>query len=292
MENTQLTPTQENFSNKAKVSVLKEARESKGLSLEAIHEATKIPMDALRAIEEGYSIRNLSPFYLRGFIKIYANYLNIDLKSVIENYHREELPKQIKEDTSSFDLEPIEQWFAKIFSRINKRHIGIALGIILALFLVSKGVGYLAHRPKSAVKPNQKITKVNKAEKKELVKAVEKISPPVPKVVEPKVEVKEVTPPVVTAVPSSPIKRKVTLTARAKKASWLKVKADGETVFQGTLNSGSVETWIADNKIEISGKNVNQLEFELNGKMIGTIGREDRRAKGVVVTKDGLSVAK
>ena len=33
--------------------ILKKARESQGLSLEIVHEATKIPMDALRAIEEG-----------------------------------------------------------------------------------------------------------------------------------------------------------------------------------------------------------------------------------------------
>ena len=88
------------------------------------------------------------------------------------------------------------------------------------------------------------------------------------------------------------VKKNVTLTVRARKSSWLRVVADGAVVFQATLNSGSVETWTADNKIEISGKNISQLEFDLNGKMIGTLGRDDRSAKSVVVTKNGLSVAK
>ena len=42
--------------------VLKQAREAKGISLVAVHEATKIPLDALKAIEEGYTIRPLTSF--------------------------------------------------------------------------------------------------------------------------------------------------------------------------------------------------------------------------------------
>ena len=33
--------------------ILKQEREAQGLSLDIVHEATKIPLDALRAIEEG-----------------------------------------------------------------------------------------------------------------------------------------------------------------------------------------------------------------------------------------------
>ena len=39
-------------------------------------------------------------------------------------------------------------------------------------------------------------------------------------------------------------------------------------------------------------QNIGQLEFELNGKMIGALGRADARAKAVVATKNGLSVTK
>ena len=69
------TECQPTDSNNDKPSILKSTREAKGLTLEIVHEATKIPMDALRAIEEGYSVRILSPFYYRGFIKIYAEFL-------------------------------------------------------------------------------------------------------------------------------------------------------------------------------------------------------------------------
>src|SRR5258707_14297451 len=73
-------------SNNDKPSILKSSRESKGLTLEIVHEATKLPMDALNAIEEGYSVRILSPFYYRGFIKIYAEFLSLDVGEMYKQY--------------------------------------------------------------------------------------------------------------------------------------------------------------------------------------------------------------
>lgn len=69
--------------------LLKEARQSQGLALESVHEATKIPMDVLRAIEEGYTVRTLSPFYLKGFIKMYAQYLNVTLAPMADSFRPE-----------------------------------------------------------------------------------------------------------------------------------------------------------------------------------------------------------
>src|ERR1700691_55398 len=73
-------------SNSEKPSILKNTRLAKGLTLEIVHEATKIPMDALRSIEEGYSSRILSPFYYRGFIKIYAEFLGLNVAEMYKEY--------------------------------------------------------------------------------------------------------------------------------------------------------------------------------------------------------------
>src|SRR3989338_3787676 len=78
--------------------LLKQTRESKNISLETVQEATKIPLDALRAIEEGYTVRTLSTFYYWGFVKIYAKFLGIDVREVIENYQPEKLPQPISVD--------------------------------------------------------------------------------------------------------------------------------------------------------------------------------------------------
>lgn len=274
--------------------VLKKSRENQGISLEIVHEATKIPMDALRAIEEGYKIRMLSPFYYRGFLKMYANYLNIDVSEVIDDYKQEELPEHIKQDIEDFQT---PKWIADIFTRQRMRQIVITVGIFLALFVIFKLIGFLTSRePKPAVtkeannKEAGQIEVVEKKIKKIVQQPRKEVRQMTPKIVAPAV-ISQPSKPLVKA-PSAVVQKNVILTVRANQNSWLRVKTDGMVVFQSTLKIGAVETWLANDEIEISGRNINQLEFELNGKMIGTLGRKDRNVKKVVITKRGLSVKK
>ena len=275
--------------------ILKNARESQGLSLEIVHEATKIPLDALRAIEEGYTIRMLSPFYYNGFVKMYADYLNIDAAQVIADYKQEELPEHIEQEIEDFQM---PKWMTSLFTRQRKQQMVIGAGILLALFLLIKIIGFMATRePKPIIK--KEVVKIETV-KKEIKKVVQEprkvIRQKTPKIIAPKEAPKVVAPIVpkpnelVVSKPPVVVQKAVNLTVRANQNSWLRVKTDGIIVFQSTLRVGAVETWLADKEIEISGRNINRLEFELNGKMIGTLGRKDRNAKKVVITKRGLSV--
>ncbi|MFA5260889.1 MAG: RodZ domain-containing protein, partial [Candidatus Omnitrophota bacterium] len=92
------------------------------------------------------------------------------------------------------------------------------------------------------------------------------------------------------SVPPEKQAKEVRLTVKAKKSGWLQVKVDGSMVFQSILNSGATETWQAEQSIELSGKNIHSLEYEVNGKVLGELGRTDRSARRVVITKDGFSV--
>jgi hypothetical protein len=53
-----------------------------------------------------------------------------------------------------------------------------------------------------------------------------------------------------------------------------------------------METWSADNHIELSGRNIEQLDMEVNGKQIGYLGGGQRRIRRVWITKEGLTVKK
>ena len=85
-------------------------------------------------------------------------------------------------------------------------------------------------------------------------------------------------------------KKKIELLVRVKKKGWLQVKVDGILVFQSTIKAGATETWHADKSIEISGKNIHNLEYVLNGKVLGGLSRPDRSARRVEITKNGLSI--
>ena len=85
---------------------------------------------------------------------------------------------------------------------------------------------------------------------------------------------------------------KVEVAVRAMRDTWVQVKTDDKVVFQTTLSKGSMENWSADNRIELSGRNIDQLDMEVNGKHIGSLGGGERRIKKVLITKEGLTVKK
>lgn len=65
---------------------LKNLRESLGIELEEVFQATKISPTALQAIERD-DITNLPPtIYLKSFLKAYAEILQLDAKQIVDGY--------------------------------------------------------------------------------------------------------------------------------------------------------------------------------------------------------------
>ena len=270
--------------------LLKKERENRGIAIETVHEATKIPLDSLRAIEEDYKIRTMSEFYYNSFLKIYAKYLGIDISHVADQHKEPFRPKPAPQDVQiNFD---ILDTINKRLTKERKRQIMVVLLVLVGLWLMVKFFGFIAHRIQDSSPAKRAQTTQPKSEVASQINAGDEVA---------QAPGKGMTSPQETVVPADvpasssfdPASGKsVVLTVRAKKESWLRVKVDGNIVFQSALNAGDVETWDADENIEITGRNISELEFELNGKMIGSLGRASRRAKALVVTKDGLSVSK
>jgi hypothetical protein len=268
--------------NNDKPSILKKTREAKGLTLEIVHEATKIPMDALRAIEEGYTVRILSPFYYRGFIKIYAEFLGLDVSEMFKQYGLDQPPKPTSSATLPVKVsreearpnvvfEKLQECVAFVFKPQTLKFIFKGIGFLLLLLLLFKMVGCIAsHKSKKRVSSN----------KQPVILAQEK------KVTIPH-EINHHD-----SVQAQSENNKVEIAVRAIKNTWIQVKADGNVVFQMTLSKGSMESWSADNRIEVSGKDIEQLDMEVNGKHIGSLGGGERRIKKVLITQEGLTVKK
>src|SRR6185503_5664376 len=194
-----------------KGAILKRIREERGLSVEVVHEATKIPMDSLRAIEEGYTVRTLSEFYYRSFVKIYANYLEIDINSVLD-VKKEQLPRYIKK-SPGFEIGLVDK-IQKLMTKQRKRQLFYALCVLLGFFLFFKMITFMMTRKPAPAK----VRVVQEAAPEEFV---EDISPAevIPAETEvPVAAVAEVA--VESAAPQLPLKE-VMLTVRAKKTSWL-----------------------------------------------------------------------
>ncbi|MDE2293205.1 MAG: helix-turn-helix domain-containing protein, partial [Elusimicrobia bacterium] len=58
--------------------VLRQRRQARGQSLEAVHQATRIPRAFLQALEEDRYSDLPAPVYARGFLKSYCDHLDVD----------------------------------------------------------------------------------------------------------------------------------------------------------------------------------------------------------------------
>jgi len=281
-----MSPTDNHNSQKS--SILKDTRESKGLTLEIVHEATKIPMDALKAIEEGYSSRILSPFYYRGFIKIYAEFLGLDVAEMYKEYgigqaskpatapvtntQRRSKPK-IEPAGPNILLEQLQEGFAFIFKPKTLAVIGKVIGFVLVILALIKMSGCIAsHWHKKSPTHHQTMS------------AQEERTQPIAEAPVASVHHQSV------AAPSE--NNKVEVAVRAVKDTWIRVKTDDKVVFESTLSKGSMDNWSADTSIELAGRNIDQLDMEVNGKHVGMLGGGERRIKKVLITQEGLTVKK
>ncbi len=68
--------------------ILREARETKGLSIEEVQEETRINAKYLAAMENGDYAVLPSPVHVRGFLRNYARFLNLDPDPLLERHHQ------------------------------------------------------------------------------------------------------------------------------------------------------------------------------------------------------------
>jgi cytoskeletal protein RodZ len=294
--------------------ILKEERERRNLTIDMVHDVTKIPMDSLKAIEEGYKVRTLSPFYYKSFVRIYAQYLNLDLNTLLSGTPLEKppathvpVPVRAVKSPSVQSVLPRKIFHRSLYPSRYKtwlKFFGAALVAVAVLSLVIAAVKRAGSRaPETSVAgagvadrgAGKELEK--KAVRKETVapepRPVQNTRSPAKPPAEPKAGAVE--PRVPKAEPrdtgdKSPYN--VTVAVRAKSNSWLNVKVDGVTVFQTTLKKGAVQAWNAKKTIDISGRNMDELDIEVNGKAVGRLGRRNMKVKKVRITPEGLSVEK
>lgn len=291
-----------NDSANQQAQILKATREAKGLSLETVHDLTKIPLDVLKAIEEGYTVR-LAPYYFSGFVKMYAKYLGLDPKDFggKDSKGKPIVSPPGDPKLANSPAETANVKFKDFLTRQRKKDanlLGVILGVIVFILLVMFIMNLGRNSQKITVRKEKvqqsKVVKKEKNKKShnsEKTKETSVVATPAPVVVAGPASAPVEDKPVVVAQKNESSK-KVSLTVKSKATGWLQVKVDGILVFQSTMREGTSETWQGDNLIELSGKNINNLEFEVNGKILGQLSRTDRGARRVIVTSEGLSVKK
>ena len=74
---------------------LREARERKKISLETAAQGTKIKSEYLAAMEADQCDRIEAPVYVRGFLRIYSQYLGLDPKPLVNQFSNLRSPEPV-----------------------------------------------------------------------------------------------------------------------------------------------------------------------------------------------------
>lgn len=111
---------------------LKEARTAKGYSLDDLQEMTKIQKRYLAGIEEGNYSMMPGPFYVRAFIKQYADAVGLDSDELLESYKQEVPSSTTEEVRQSMTTTPSRRSLSKSSSSLSD----IFPMIVVALFII------------------------------------------------------------------------------------------------------------------------------------------------------------
>jgi cytoskeletal protein RodZ len=231
----------------------KEKRQSMGLTIEEVVEKTKLHPSVIRDLEEG-DLHKINPTYLKGFIRIYASFLGVELGGALEEIPSAQPQTEYPRTTVK------KRNFKEISPHVKKIIIQAVVGffIVWLAFVVVRGVfrgivGFFKNRPAKVVE---------KVEKKVIA-------------TKPEVDSEELA---------------VSLTV--KRDCFLRVTVDGKLLFEGILSKGSIETWQAKDKMELKISDGSAVYIEVNGKSLPELTSRRKPIKALTITHTGISVDK
>jgi len=230
---------------------LKRARANKSLSFEEIHKATKIQPSVLIALEEDRTDQILSPIYARNFVKEYANFLGMDVPSIMQEYDAQgkAVPEPELIVGEQKKIIKNKKPFKVRFSFKKQYFIYVVSGLLVIIVMIGmvKLVGFIGSK----------------------LKANQEVSSKMPEALVPLVEELE-------------------LTIKVTDETWVKIEADGQRVFENIIRSHGSETWKANNSFKAWVGNAGNVKFILNGNDLGSPGRGV--IKNIVIDREGMRV--
>ncbi|MFA7676543.1 MAG: helix-turn-helix domain-containing protein [Candidatus Omnitrophota bacterium] len=241
---------------------LREKRRELGYSLEYTVEKTKLHPSMIKDIED-CNLSKINATYLKGFIKIYAAFLNVDLGSSLEEITSSDKvpgpsrPRKERKASNSGISRKVTGILKNIPSQVKKK-ILFVLAVLFLLWMVFNIGKFI-------------VSKISGVFKSHSAAAKEESKP--------------------QDIPISNSKD-LTLSLTAKKKCFVKVMVDGRILFEGTLDKGAVESWRGNKKIELKVNDGSAIYMEVNGKAIPALTSMRKPIKSLKITPSGITVDK
>lgn len=262
------------YSLEALGSLLRQTREARGLTLTEVANDTFIRTQYLQALEQADLSRLPEPVYAQGFLKRYADYLGLDGETLSRQAFpllstkapHPPAPLATASDRPTFALRPLHLWAAYVVL------IVLAVGGLSALL---EGTGNPFSRWVIGL---QNIGNIGREESNPSPASLPPTQPPTTRQLFPTLDqwtrIQGVFPEVLEAYSGGIGQKPVRLDIRVvEHPSWLRVIADGQTVFEATLQPGAELNWEAEQSIVLRAGNAGGVLVTFNNRDLGVMGR-------------------
>ncbi|MDA5386555.1 helix-turn-helix domain-containing protein [Loigolactobacillus backii] len=280
---------------------LRDARVEKGYTLDDLQQITKIQKRYLIAIEEGHFDQLPGDFYVRAFVKQYADTVGLDSEELLTEFNdtipqvrpqEETTPAAGKPDTRTASR-PSNQVLGQLQRYLPTIIVVVVVIIILGVVFAftrgnrqqSKAVIDSSSVSVSVQSSSKKQSSSNGSSQSQAKKATKKQT----KATTPKLE--NLTNTTTTATfnyTNAPTTNKLALYADDSKQAWSSVTAGGKTVWQGTLKSAeqTIDLPAGTTSFVIQTGNATNTKAKLNDKAVNL----DPKNVGGIVKKITINI--
>ncbi|CAI2584187.1 hypothetical protein AKUH4B204J_05340 [Apilactobacillus kunkeei] len=259
---------------------LHDARVAKGMSIDDIQKITKIQKHYLEAIEQGNFAELPGDFYVRAFIKQFADTVGVNGIELL-NEHDDSLPdtqsEEYADEVSKDDVNSRVASRSREQRKDSFRKVMPTIGIIVAILVVVCGVWAVVVHTNSSSQTSISSSSVSvtgssesSTSKTDNKKKEDKKS------TEGKTTIKEVN----ATKYNVTGQKENTVTLKATGRAWSSIMADNKTLFQGSQNSGDKK----DVKLPADTKSVNISLGNTQGAKILVNGTELKYDKSTPLT--------
>jgi cytoskeletal protein RodZ len=247
--------------------LLRETRESKGISLAEVEEVTRIRQQFLQALEEEDFAALPGEVFTRGFLRNYAMYLGLDPQQVVAMRGGQKVSadgrgpafSRLPTDSMTFQWMDLSMKPAPLFS------LDLLLGALIILVLLAFGSWWVY---------NQYLVPLLEATPTPAFVAVAPTSPGAVASPRPTSTFVPTFTPTPTVTPTPLFYTGVTVELAIHERSWLQVIVDDVKVFEGILEAGERRNWTGEEHVVVRCGNAGGVEVIVNGKSHGLLGEQ------------------
>lgn len=266
----------ENWTGKTIGTILREAREARGVSIEEAARVTRIGKNYLIALEGDLHDKLPNPAYVKGFLRIYSGFLGMSGDQLVARYDADFAPVPAVEKASPPPLRPEMKhhpkgrWFIPL----------LLLGVVVVVsFFFGEGEKPQPKQPEPApvaVAPKPPVQPLMTSA------VVATPAPPAP------ADAAGET----TVVPSPPPPDGGVLKLKVNQDSLLTITIDNSFSQQYDLKAGDLIEWKGERVFTLDISNGGGVEAELNGKPLPPFGPSGKPAVVVVRTDEGTATVR